>query len=161
MDKLRPARSRMQARMLSNSTCTIIPTDLDLTVRRTSKIAQVELVAEVKVCHQASRWRSSSAHSSPPCPTLPKRLVEAGADGLVLFNRFYQPDFDLDELEIVHSLDLSTSAELRLPLRWISILHGKVNADFALTSGVHTAQGCDQDHDGGREGGDDGVEPAP
>ena len=58
---------------------------------------------------------------------------------MVLFNRFYQPDFDLEELEIVHSLDLSTSAELRLPLRWISILHGKVNADFALTSGVHTA----------------------
>jgi dihydroorotate dehydrogenase (fumarate) len=55
----------------------------------------------------------------------------------VLFNRFYQPDFDLDELEIVHSLDLSTSAELRLPLRWISILHGKVNTDFALTSGIH------------------------
>jgi len=56
----------------------------------------------------------------------------------VLFNRFYQPDFDLDELEIVHSLDLSTSADLRLPLRWISILYGKLAADFALTSGVHT-----------------------
>ncbi|HNJ13621.1 MAG TPA: dihydroorotate dehydrogenase-like protein, partial [Anaerolineales bacterium] len=68
-----------------------------------------------------------------------RRIVEAGADGLVLFNRFYQPDFDLNELEIVHSLDLSTSADLRLPLRWVSILHGKVNADFALTSGVHTS----------------------
>jgi dihydroorotate dehydrogenase (fumarate) len=56
---------------------------------------------------------------------------------LVLFNRFYQPDFDLDELEIIHSLDLSTSSDLRLPIRWISILHNKVNADFALTSGVH------------------------
>src|SRR5690606_28610644 len=52
----------------------------------------------------------------------------------------YQPDFDLDELDIVHNLDLSTSAELRLPLRWISILSSKVNADYALTSGVHTAQ---------------------
>jgi dihydroorotate dehydrogenase (fumarate) len=57
---------------------------------------------------------------------------------LVLFNRFYQPDFDLEELEIVHSLDLSTSAEMRLPLRWISILSGKINTDFALTTGVHT-----------------------
>jgi len=71
-------------------------------------------------------------------PNFVKRLVDAGADGLVLFNRFYQPDFDLDELEIIHSLDLSTSSDLRLPLRWISILHGKVDADFALTSGVHT-----------------------
>jgi dihydroorotate dehydrogenase (fumarate) len=67
-----------------------------------------------------------------------KRLVEAGADGLVLFNRFYQPDFDLDELEIVHSLDLSTPAEMRLPLRWISILSGQLKTDFALTSGVHS-----------------------
>jgi len=65
--------------------------------------------------------------------------VSAGAKGLVLFNRFYQPDFDLDELEIVHSLDLSTSAEMRLPLRWVSILSGKTPADLAITSGVHTA----------------------
>jgi dihydroorotate dehydrogenase (fumarate) len=72
-------------------------------------------------------------------PNFARRIVEAGANGLVLFNRFYQPDFDLTELKIVPSLDLSTSAELRLPLRWISILHGKINADFALTSGVHTA----------------------
>jgi dihydroorotate dehydrogenase (fumarate) len=71
-------------------------------------------------------------------PSFAKRLVDAGADGIVLFNRFYQPDFDLDDLEIVHNLDLSTSAELRLPLRWISILSGKIDADFALTSGVHS-----------------------
>ncbi|MGC8856122.1 MAG: dihydroorotate dehydrogenase-like protein [Anaerolineae bacterium] len=73
-------------------------------------------------------------------PNLAQRLVAAGANGLVLFNRFYQPDFDLEELKIVHNLELSTSAELRLPLRWIAILHGKIKADFALTSGVHTAQ---------------------
>jgi dihydroorotate dehydrogenase (fumarate) len=73
-------------------------------------------------------------------PNFAKRLVDAGANGLVLFNRFYQPDFDLDELDIIHNLDLSTSAEMRLPLRWISILYGKLNADFALTSGVHTAE---------------------
>ena len=80
------------------------------------------------------------------------RLVEAGADGLVLFNRFYQPDFDLDELEIVHSLDLSTSADLRLPLRWISILYGKLNADLALTSGVHTSRDVLKVDDGRRAG---------
>lgn len=73
-------------------------------------------------------------------PNFARRLVEAGADGLVLFNRFYQPDFDLDELEVVPNLVLSNSNELRLPLRWIAILHGKVNTDFALTGGVHTAQ---------------------
>jgi len=68
------------------------------------------------------------------------RLVEAGADGLVLFNRFYQPDFDLEELEICPNLVLSTSQELRMPLRWIALLHGRVKTDFALTTGVHTAE---------------------
>jgi len=68
------------------------------------------------------------------------RLAQAGAKGLVLFNRFYQPDFDLENLEVVPNLVLSTSNELRLPLRWIALLYGRVNADFALTSGVHTAQ---------------------
>jgi dihydroorotate dehydrogenase (fumarate) len=72
-------------------------------------------------------------------PNMAKRLAEAGADGLVLFNRFYQPDFDLDNLEVVPNLVLSTSDELRVPLRWVSILYGKVNADLALTTGVHTA----------------------
>ena len=69
-----------------------------------------------------------------------KRMVEAGADGLVLFNRFYQPDFDLEELEVVPSLQLSTSDELRLPLRWIALLSDRVETDFALTTGVHTAR---------------------
>jgi len=72
-------------------------------------------------------------------PNFARRLVEAGADGLVLFNRFYQPDFDLEGLEVVPNLVLSTSSELRLPLRWIAILYGRIQADFALTSGVHTA----------------------
>jgi dihydroorotate dehydrogenase (fumarate) len=71
---------------------------------------------------------------------LPVDWLHAGADGLVLFNRFYQPDFDLEELEVVRTLELSDSTELLLPLRWISILYGKVKADLALTSGVHTAQ---------------------
>jgi dihydroorotate dehydrogenase (fumarate) len=73
-------------------------------------------------------------------PNFAKRLVDAGADGLVLFNRFYQPDFDLEALEVVPHLVLSNSNELRLPLRWIAVLYGKIKADLALTSGVHTAE---------------------
>jgi dihydroorotate dehydrogenase (fumarate) len=68
------------------------------------------------------------------------RLEEAGADGLVLFNRFYQPDFDLDALEVAPHLVLSTSQELRLPLRWIAILRGRVEVSLGATSGVHTAE---------------------
>ena len=67
-------------------------------------------------------------------------LSEQGADGLVLFNRFYQPDFDLESLEVAPRLVLSNSNELRLPLRWVAILYGRVNADLAITSGVHTSQ---------------------
>jgi dihydroorotate dehydrogenase (fumarate) len=66
------------------------------------------------------------------------RVVEAGADGLVLFNRFYQPDLDLDSLDVVPRLVLSTSEELRLPLRWIAILRGQVRASLAATTGVHS-----------------------
>jgi dihydroorotate dehydrogenase (fumarate) len=65
------------------------------------------------------------------------RLVEAGADGLVLFNRFLQPDIDLDTLDVDPALRLSTSDELRLPLRWIAILKGRVDASLAATTGVH------------------------
>jgi dihydroorotate dehydrogenase (fumarate) len=67
------------------------------------------------------------------------RFAEAGADGLVLFNRFYQPDIDLDTLEVKPNLVLSTSAELLLPLTWIGILHGRVALSLAATTGVHTA----------------------
>ena len=73
-------------------------------------------------------------------PNFASRLVDAGANGLVLFNRFYQPDFDLETLEVVPNLVLSNSDELRLPMRWIAILYGKVKADLALTSGIHTPQ---------------------
>jgi dihydroorotate dehydrogenase (fumarate) len=72
-------------------------------------------------------------------PNLAWRLMDAGADALVLFNRFYQPDFDLEALEVVPNLHLSDSHEVRLPLRWIALLYGQVPVDFALTSGVHTA----------------------
>jgi dihydroorotate dehydrogenase (fumarate) len=73
-------------------------------------------------------------------PNVAKRLANAGAKGLVLFNRFYQPDIDLETLEIVPDLVLSNSSDLRLPLRWTAILYGRIKADLALTSGVHTAE---------------------
>ena len=66
-----------------------------------------------------------------------KRLDEAGANGLVLFNRFYQPDINLDELEIQPNVLLSTPQALRLPLTWIGILYGRIRANLAATSGVH------------------------
>lgn len=68
------------------------------------------------------------------------RLDQAGADGLVLFNRFYQPDVDIEALEVVPNVQLSSSRSIRLPLRWIGILFGRVKASLAATSGVHTAQ---------------------
>lgn len=114
-----------------------LATDPELTGQELEN-AQVELVADVK----ASVSIPVAVKLSPFVTALPnfaKRLAEVGADGLVLFNRFYQPDFDLDNLEILHTLVLSTSDELRLPLRWISILYGRIQADLALTSGVHTA----------------------
>lgn len=69
-----------------------------------------------------------------------KQFAEAGADGLVLFNRFYQPDIDLEKMEITPSLTLSTSSELRMPLRWVALLYGQIKTDFAITSGVHTSE---------------------
>lgn len=69
-----------------------------------------------------------------------RRLVGAGAKGLVLFNRFYQPDFDIVNRAIVPSLDLSASNELRLRLRWVSLLSDQIEADLAITGGVHTVE---------------------
>ena len=71
-------------------------------------------------------------------PNLAVRLAEAGAKGLVIFNRFIQPDIDIEKMEVDSTLKLSTSDELLLPLRWTAILYGRVKADLALTSGVHT-----------------------
>ena len=72
-------------------------------------------------------------------PNMMKKLDEAGADALVLFNRFYQPDFDLEALEVVPNLALSDSRELLMRLHWVAILYGNVKADLAITGGVHTA----------------------
>jgi dihydroorotate dehydrogenase (fumarate) len=65
-----------------------------------------------------------------------KRLQEAGADALVLFNRFYQPDIDIRELKVLSNLEFSHSNEIRLPLLWISALHGRIKASMAATTGV-------------------------
>lgn len=73
-------------------------------------------------------------------PNILTRIDEAGADALVLFNRFYQPDIDLENLETVPRLALSTSSELLLRLNWVAILFGHLEADMAITGGVHTAE---------------------
>jgi dihydroorotate dehydrogenase (fumarate) len=72
-------------------------------------------------------------------PNMAQKLARAGANGLVLFNRFMQPDIDLTTLKVGPNVELSTSTELRLPLRWIAILKGRVGVSFAATTGVHTA----------------------
>lgn len=84
---------------------------------------------KIPVAMKLSPYFSSMANMA-------KKLDEAGADALVLFNRFYQPDFDLDNLEIVPNLTLSHSWELRLPLRWLAILYGRIEAGLAATSGI-------------------------
>lgn len=114
-----------------------LPTDVEISSAYLEN-AYVTLVQNV--CSQVEI--PVAVKLSPSITALPhfaNRLVEAGARGLVLFNRFYQPDFDLEALEVTPNLKLSSSDELRLPLRWIAILHGRVDADFGLTSGVHKA----------------------
>jgi len=99
--------------------------------------AYIELVRQIR-----ARIRIPLAVKLGPqftaIPNFAKRIADAGANGLVLFNRFYQPDLDVETLEVVPNLQLSTSADLRLPLRWVAILYGRVPIDLALTSGVHT-----------------------
>ncbi|NLJ50410.1 MAG: dihydroorotate dehydrogenase-like protein [Candidatus Atribacteria bacterium] len=67
-----------------------------------------------------------------------KKIEDAGADGLVLFNRFYQPDFDIEKLEVIPNLNLSRSESLRLRLRWVAILYNHIKADLAITGGIHS-----------------------
>jgi dihydroorotate dehydrogenase (fumarate) len=73
-------------------------------------------------------------------PHMASMLDAEGADALVLFNRFYQPDLDIENLEVTPNLVLSRSAEMRLPLRWVAILYGHVDASMALTTGIHTPE---------------------
>jgi dihydroorotate dehydrogenase (fumarate) len=97
-----------------------------------------ELVRQVKACVRIPVAVKLSHFFSAPA-NMGKRLEEAGADGLVLFNRFYQPDFDLESLEVVPSLTLSRPEELLLRLHWVALLYGRVRADLAVTGGVHSA----------------------
>lgn len=112
-----------------------IPTDVKM-VSKELEDAQVELVANVKKQLSIPLAVKLSPYYSA-LPAFAKRLSNAGADGLVLFNRFYQPDIDTETLEVIPSLNLSDSYDLRLPLRWTAILYGKIKSDLALTSGVH------------------------
>jgi dihydroorotate dehydrogenase (fumarate) len=73
-------------------------------------------------------------------PNVASLLDAEGADALVLFNRFYQPDIDIEELEVTPNLQLSTPVEMRLPMRWIAILYGHVDCSMALTSGIHSSE---------------------
>jgi len=115
-----------------------MPTDTDLTSAELEE-TYVALVRDV-----CTRVRIPVALKLSPfftaLPNISRRFARAGAGALVLFNRFYQPDFDLEQLEVTPNLQLSTSHDLRLPLSWIAMLYGRVPLDFALTSGVHTAQ---------------------
>jgi len=114
-----------------------IPTDPAITAAEVED-GYVELVRAVK-----SQLKIPLAVKLSPfftsLPNLATRLAAAGANGLVLFNRFYQPDLDIETLEVVPNLVLSDSNEMRLPLRWVAILRGRVKADLALSTGVHTA----------------------
>jgi dihydroorotate dehydrogenase (fumarate) len=105
-------------------------TEVELTYLDILKAVKSEVTIPVAV--KLSPFFSSFANMA-------KRLDQAGADGLVLFNRFYQPDIELESLEVKPNLLLSTPMAMRLPLRWIALLHGKLKASLAATSGIHRA----------------------
>ena len=114
-----------------------IPTDMNLTGTEV-ELTYLEILKAVKaevtipVAVKLSPFFSNFANMA-------KRLDQAGADGLVLFNRFYQPDIELESLEVKPNILLSTPMAARLPLRWIALLHGRLQASLAATSGVHRA----------------------
>ena len=115
-----------------------IPTDpeetgVDVESRHLETLAAVKQNVKIPIGVKLSPFFSSPANVA--C-----RLDKAGADGLVLFNRFYQPDIDLDSLEVYPHVLLSTPQAMRLPLRWVAILYGQVEADLAATSGIHSAE---------------------
>ena len=115
-----------------------LPTDPNLTGAHVEQM-YVDLVSHVKasvaipVSVKLGPYFSATAN-------ICKRLDEAGAGGLVLFNRFYQPDFDLDTLEVTPKVVLSSQYELLLRLHWVALLFGKIKADMAITGGVQTAE---------------------
>lgn len=115
-----------------------LPTDMEMTSAKVEEI-YFDLVSHVKasvripVAVKLGSQFTAFAHTA-------KRLDEAGADALVLFNRFYQPDFDLETLEVSPNLVLSDSSELRLRLHWVGVLYNRIRPDLAITGGVHTAE---------------------
>ena len=114
-----------------------LPTSVDITGVEVEQLyfqilSAVRQAVTIPVAVKLSPFFSSVANMS-------SRLADYGADGLVLFNRFYQPDFDLENLEVAPRLVLSNSDDLRLPLRWVAILYGRVSADLAITTGIHTS----------------------
>jgi dihydroorotate dehydrogenase (fumarate) len=115
-----------------------IPTDPKLSgaaveQRYLDVLKAVKSTVTIPVAMKLSPYFSSMAHMAT-------QLDAAGADGLVMFNRFYQPDLDIEQLEVVPNVTLSTSQAIRLPLRWVAVLYGRVKASLAATSGVHSAQ---------------------
>jgi dihydroorotate dehydrogenase (fumarate) len=115
-----------------------IPTDLGMTSAEVEQLyldilRDVKKTVSIPVAMKLSPYFSATANMA-------RRLAEAGADALVLFNRFYQPDFDLENLEVVPRVVLSNAHELLLPMRWVAILYGRVPVDLAITSGVHTLE---------------------
>ncbi len=115
-----------------------IPTDLTMPGEKIEQmyvdnVKTVCAAVDIPVAVKLSPYFSNMANMAG-------RLTEAGAKGLVLFNRFYQPDIDLETLEVVPNLVLSSPEEMRLPLRWVAILYGRVGADLAGTSGIHRAE---------------------
>ena len=116
-----------------------IPTDINRTWCRGRRLLHQNCKVRQKR-HQYSGCSQTQPIFIATWQTWRKRYAEAGADALVLFNRFYQPDINLETLEVTPNVRLSTAQALRLPLRWIAILYGQVDIDFAATSGVHTAK---------------------
>jgi dihydroorotate dehydrogenase (fumarate) len=114
-----------------------IPTDLNMTGAEVEQtyfniLKAVKAELSIPVAMKLSPFFSNFANMA-------KRLDDAGADGLVLFNRFYQPDIDLDTLEVKPNILLSTPMAMRVPLRWIAILYDRIRANLAATSGIHRA----------------------
>lgn len=115
-----------------------VPTDTTLTAGELEN-AYVSLVRDVKAQIDIPLAVKLSPFFTS-LPNLAHRCVEAGANSLVLFNRFMQPDLDIEALDVQPRVTLSTSSELRLPLRWMALLFGRIDTDLALTTGVHNAQ---------------------
>jgi len=114
-----------------------IPTDPEMNSEQVERM-YLELAAHVKASVRIPLAVKLSLYFSSMV-NMARRLDQTGVDALVLFNRFYQPDFDLENLEVVPSLILSSSYEFLLRLHWVAILYGHVRADLAVTGGVHTA----------------------